>query len=92
MKKLLVLSCVLTMGTMAMAQQVDYSKMSRMLGNMVKDRYAEIESTHRAASSIDPMVTALVKADTEEVFARYGAKVIDSLDDLYFVVMTVSQM
>ena len=92
MKKLFVLTLVLAMGTMAMAQQVDYSKMSRMLGNMVKERYAEIESTHRAASSIDPMVTALVKADNEEVFARYGAKVIDSLDDLYFVVMTVSQM
>ena len=92
MKKLFVSALVLAMGTTAMAQQVDYSKMSVMLGSMVKERYAEIENTHRAPSSIDPLVMALVKANTEEVFARYGVKVMDSLDDLYIVVMKVSQM
>lgn len=92
MKKLLVSALVLAMGTTAMAQQVDYSKMSVMLGSMVKERYAEIENTHRAPSSIDPLVMALVKANTEEVFARYGVKVMDSLDDLYIVAMKVSQM
>ena len=92
MKKLLVSALVLAMGTTAIAQQVDYSKMSVMLGSMVKERYAEIENTHRAPSSIDPLVMALVKANTEEVFARYGVKVMDSLDDLYIVAMKVSQM
>ena len=67
MKKLFVSALVLAMGTTAMAQQVDYSKMSVMLGSMVKERYAEIENTHRAPSSIDPLVMALVKANTEEV-------------------------
>ena len=33
-----------------------------------------------------------MKADSEEVFARYGVKVMDSVDDLYFVAMRLSQV
>lgn len=92
MKKLLVLAIAMTIGGTVNAQQADFSKLSAMLGCMVKERYATVAKTHRALDTVDPVVSALVKADTESVFSECGAKVVDRVDDLYFVVMTLSQM
>lgn len=92
MKKLYVLAAALVFVGTVNAQQVDFSKLSVMLGSMVKERYATIAETHRSPDTIDPVISALVKADAESVFSEYGATVIDRVDDLYFVVMTLSQM
>lgn len=88
MKKLFVLAAALVFGGTVNAQQVDFSKLSVMLGSMVKERYATIAETHRSPDTVDPVISALVKADAESVFSEYGATVIDRVDDLYFVVST----
>ena len=55
---MIILAVALTIVTTAFAQQADYDKLSTLLGGMVKERYAEMEATHRAPSMIAPLVTA----------------------------------
>jgi hypothetical protein len=82
-----------TLQAQPLAQQANYDKMSGRLISVL-DHYTMSESNARRAGQTlgDPVIMALVKADSEEALTSQGVTVLDHIDDIYFTAMPVSRV
>ena len=91
--QLLVLMLLLLTGQTAMAQMANYEKMSNRLTDLLDDYEANNAQARRAGQvTSDPIIMALVKADSEEALTSNGVMVLDHLDNIYFTAMPISHV